>query len=166
MNEPFVIKNRVASDDRGHFRKILDSRDLLEEIDFGALADINFVTSFKEFTFRGFHYQEEPFGENKYISVVSGKILDLAVNIKSGEKGYLDIYDFELSGEDNASIIIPKGFAHGYLTLEPNTSVIYATSNVYSPTHERGLRWNDPKIDWHFPHPKAISKKDLEWAFR
>jgi dTDP-4-dehydrorhamnose 3,5-epimerase len=166
MNKPVLIKNRVASDDRGHFRKFLDSKKLLEEIDFGTVTDINFVTSFKKFTFRGFHYQEEPFGENKYISVISGKILDLAINLKSEESGYLDIYDFQLSDEDDASIIIPKGFAHGYLTLEPNTSVIYATSNFYSPSHERGIRWDDPKIDWRFPHPKAISKKDLDWAFR
>ena len=78
---------------------------------------------------------------------------------------YLQIMNFELAGDHNTTLFIPTGFAHGYLTLEPNTTVAYGSTNNYNPNYEGGIRWDDPKIHWEFPKPSYISTKDENWGF-
>ena len=163
--EPFVIQHHCSVDDRGVFKKIIDGKIIYGDLGLPIIQEVNLVKTSHSHTFRGFHYQKEPFAEYKLITVVTGKILDLVVDVRETSSNYLQVKNFELAGNDDITLFIPTGFAHGYLTLEPNTTVMYGSTNNYNPNYENGIRWDDPKIHWDFPKPNYVSIKDESWGF-
>jgi dTDP-4-dehydrorhamnose 3,5-epimerase len=100
---------------------------------------------------RGLHFQMPPFAQDKLVRVVRGAIFDVAVDIRQGSATYGNWVGLELSAEDWNQILVPKGFAHGYLTLQAQTEVIYKVSASYSPEHDRSIRFDDPKIAIEWP---------------
>jgi dTDP-4-dehydrorhamnose 3,5-epimerase len=125
----------------------------------------NHSLSVEKGVLRGLHYQIAPMAQDKLVRVVQGAILDVAVDIRRDSATFGKHVTAVLSAENWNQIFVPVGFAHGFVTLQPNTEVLYKVSNYYSPGHERGIRWNDPKlgIDWGIDGSTAIlSSRDRE----
>jgi dTDP-4-dehydrorhamnose 3,5-epimerase len=115
----------------------------------------------EKYTWRGFHYQNPPFQETKAIRCVQGKVLDCVLDLRADSKTYLKVFQVELSVENNKMLFIPKGFAHGFLTLEDNSELIYLHDEFYQPEFEDGVRFDDIKINFQLPiYPKVISDRD------
>lgn len=114
---------------------------------------------------RGLHYQISPHAQSKLVRVLSGKILDIAVDIRKGSPTYGRHFAIELSGENKKQLYIPHGFAHGFSVLSETADVLYKCDAFYSKESEGGIRYNDPilQIDWKVPAGKeVVSDKDLQ----
>lgn len=122
----------------------------------------SFSVSEKENTLRGMHFQKQPFGQAKIVTVLKGSIMDFVVDIRKNSPTYKEYASIELSSDNRKMLSIPEGFAHGFKTLEKNTCVFYKLSNYYSPEHEITLKWNDPTIgiDWKKGGEVHMSDKD------
>jgi dTDP-4-dehydrorhamnose 3,5-epimerase len=117
-------------------------------------------------TVRGLHYQSPPFAQAKLVRVVKGRILDVAVDIRAGSPTYGRHVTAELSDENGRQLLVPVGFAHGFVTREPETIVAYKVTSYYAPDHDHGVFWADPDlgIEWGIDAADAIlSQKDLNW---
>lgn len=116
-------------------------------------------------TLRGLHFQKPPTAQTKLVRVARGAILDVAVDIRTGSPTYGRHVAATLSSENWTQILVPKGFAHGFCTLEPDTEVIYKVDAPYSPDDEGGLAWDDPKlgIEWPDFAGAVLSGRDREW---
>ena len=112
---------------------------------------------------RGLHFQKPPFAQAKLVRVVSGKVLDVAVDIRKGSPTFGKHVSVELSGANKRQLFIPRGFAHGFAVLSNEAVFQYKCDNYYAPDYEDGILWNDPvlEIDWKIPMKDVIlSEKD------
>lgn len=161
MTEIEQIKLPIYEDERGGFQKLF-TQSLPALKDF-QIKQANRVTTKEKGVLRGLHYQSGEWAEAKLFRVVNGKIQLMALCIDKGQKDYTICKDFCLTAGDGA-VLIPKGYATGYLVLEPDTEVIYFSDNDYRPEAEKGLVWNDPSIyiQWKLLNP-IISEKDEKW---
>ncbi|MGX7872037.1 dTDP-4-dehydrorhamnose 3,5-epimerase [Mesorhizobium sp. ORM6] len=113
---------------------------------------------------RGLHYQLAPRAQDKLLRVIRGSVLDIAVDIRRGSKTFGKWVALEVSAEKGNQILVPKGFAHGFVTLVPDTEVLYKVTDTYSPEHDRSIRFDDPAIgiEWpSLPGGFQLSDKDL-----
>ena len=152
-------------DNRGFFVETFNRR-LLETYNINdKFVQDNLSLSLKKNTFRGFHFQIPPFEQSKLVNVIRGSILDIFIDLRKDSETYQCYGSCELNSE-NGLLYIPKGFAHGFLSLKPETEIQYFVSEFYSKDHEETLHWNDKKIgiDWPF-QPKIISEKDNQALF-
>lgn len=158
-----VLCPRKHGDSRGLFSEVYNKRTFAEsgvEIDF---VQDNHSFSVERGTVRGLHFQPPPVAQYKLVRVVRGSVFDVAVDLRRCSATYGRHVSVVLSAEAWNQVLIPIGFAHGFMTLEPNTEVVYKVSNYYSPDHDMGLLWNDPAlgIQWPLPAEEAVlSDKD------
>lgn len=154
---------KIFRDDRGFFSEVWNARALKD-----AGIDMNFVQDNHAFSkekgvVRGLHFQLTPMAQDKLVRCPRGAILDIAVDIRKSSPTFGQHVSAILSGENWQQLLVPKGFAHGYLTLEPDTEVLYKVTEYYSPQHDKGLAWDDPAlaIQWGVrPADAILSAKD------
>ena len=165
MNIPEVkvLSPGKIGDRRGFFSEVYNRQRLAEagiEIEF---VQDNHSLSAEKGTVRGLHFQTPPFAQDKLVRVVRGAVFDVAVDLRRSSATYGRYASVVLSADAWNQILVPVGFAHGFMTLEPDTEVIYKVSEYYAPDHDKGLLWNDPAlgIAWPIPETEAIlSDKD------
>jgi dTDP-4-dehydrorhamnose 3,5-epimerase len=164
-----LIKARKFGDHRGFFSETYSRRDFSEAgIDTDFVQD-NHSLSSAIHTVRGLHFQLPPFAQDKLVRVIRGSIFDVAVDLRSRSSTYGKYVSAVISADEWNQILVPIGFAHGFMTLEPDTEVIYKVSNYYSPEHDRGILWSDRDlaIDWPNQTGARLSEKDEKLpAFR
>mgnify|MGYP002395225794 CR=1 FL=1 len=157
-----LIKTRKFGDLRGFFSETYSRKDFAEAgIDIEFVQD-NHSLSSAVHTVRGLHFQLPPFAQDKLVRVVRGAVFDVAVDLRRRSPTYRQYVSAVISPAAWNQILVPVGFAHGFMTLEPDTEVIYKVSNYYSPEHDRGLLWNDRDlaIDWPSKSEVHLSEKD------
>ena len=138
-------------DERGFFSEVWNKSIWSEAgIDVAFVQD-NHSVSEKPGTLRGLHYQLPPFGQAKLVRVIQGSVFDVAVDIRKSSSSFGKWVGVEISAMKWNQLFIPEGFAHGFLTLEPNTQVLYKVSGRYSSVHDRAIRFDDPEIGINWP---------------
>jgi dTDP-4-dehydrorhamnose 3,5-epimerase len=163
-----IIYTTKHGDSRGFFSETYSKKDFVEA---GIALDFvqdNHSMSPQVGTLRGFHYQGHPFAQDKLVRVVSGRILDVAVDLRRASPSFGKWVAAEISAEKWNQILVPIGFAHAICTLEPNTQLIYKVTNYYAPNHDFGIRWNDKDlgVKWPFPDDQLVlSDKDKKQPF-
>ena len=160
-----LIVPRRHGDSRGWFTEVYS------EPTFSALGiECRFVQdnhslSVAPLTLRGLHFQIPPRGQDKLVRCVRGRIFDVAVDVRKGSPTYGDWVGAELSAENGHQLFIPIGFAHAFITLEPNSEITYKCSDTYAPAQDSGIRWDDPTIGINWPIPPGqlpeLSAKDI-----
>ena len=142
-----------------YMNMIKKNLDIIFELD-----NINISYNRKKYTLRGFHYQKKPYGEDKIITCLSGKILNVSIDIRKKSKTYLQVFKKILSDKNHQSLYIPIGFANAYLTLKPKTKILYYMSQYYKNKNALGIRYNDPAFNIRWPFKvKAISDRDISF---
>jgi dTDP-4-dehydrorhamnose 3,5-epimerase len=158
----FILEPKVFGDSRGWFMETYSSK-VMEELGLPVLfVQDNHSFTASQGTLRGLHYQADPMAQAKLVRVLRGSVLDVAVDLRLGSPNYLKWVSAELSSENKRMLFIPRGFAHGFLTLTPDVEFTYKVDNLYSLAHDRSIRFDDPDIgvDWGLTHP-ILSEKDL-----
>ena len=158
-----ILTPRRFSDDRGWFSEVWNRETLRKAgIDLDFVQD-NHSLSRPVGTVRGLHYQAPPHAQDKLVRCGVGRVLDVAVDVRKGSPSYGKWVAVELSAENGKQLFIPKGFLHGFATLEPNSELLYKCSDVYAPECDGSVRFDDPDIgiDWGVDLSQAIlSDKD------
>ena len=158
-----LVRVRKFADSRGHFLETFRKSDFAE---LGIRCDFvqdNQAFSAHAGTIRGLHFQVPPHAQAKLVRVLRGAVYDAAVDLRRGSQTYGKWCGARLSAEGGEQIFVPRGFAHGYCTLEPDTIVAYKVDAYYAPESEKGLIWNDSEIAIGWPVPASsvlVSEKD------
>jgi len=162
----YAIDLELRYDDRGAFSRTFCKKEFAQIGFTKDFVQMNQSWNLKKGTLRGMHYQNPPFSETKFIRVIRGAVLDIAIDIRQGSPTFLQHIAIELSDANHRCILIPEGFAHGFITLQDNTELIYHHTEYYAPGHEAGLRWDDDAlgIDWPLT-PSSLSDKDLIYPY-
>jgi dTDP-4-dehydrorhamnose 3,5-epimerase len=161
-----VLTPQRLEDDRGFFTESYNKRKLAEAGIAVEFVQDNLSLSRRPGTLRGLHFQMPPFAQDKLVSVVQGAVLDVAVDLRRGSSTFRSYVAVRLDAQSGDQLFIPAGFAHGFLTLEPDTLFSYKVSNYYSPAHDRGIRFDDATlgIDWGSnPVPTTLSPRDANF---
>ncbi len=157
----YIIEIEKIEDERGFFTRIFDKKE------FSKIGlDSEFVQSSislnkKKGTLRGMHYQTKPYEESKIVKCTKGKIFDVIIDLRLDSKTFKEWFSIELTADNYKMLYIPKGFAHGFQTLEDNSEVFYQISQYYNSKFSKGIKWDDKTFQIKWPLDiKVISQKD------
>lgn len=158
-----VIEPDVYGDSRGYFMESFSDRKFREltGIEVTFVQDNESKSSYG--VVRGLHFQRAPYAQSKLVRVVSGRVLDVAVDLRQGSETFGKHFSIELSGDNHLQMFIPKGFAHGFAVLSEEAVFQYKCDEYYAPESEGSIAWNDPDlaIDWHISQDDVrVSDKD------
>lgn len=158
----YIIKPDPYVDKRGEFSRIFCERVFDQNGLVNHFPQINICKNNLKGTLRGMHYQKKEFSEDKVVSCICGKIYDVIVDLRSDSETFLQSYGIELSEKNGFQLYIPKGCAHGYVTLEDNSNLLYLMSEFYNKDSSAGYRYDDPafSIKWPVFENYIISEKD------
>jgi len=164
INGAFEFSSVSREDTRGQFARHFSSDMVETEMSF-CVAQANVSRTTHKHTFRGMHFQIPPFAESKLVSCLSGEVIDIIVDLRPDSPTYLQSESVILSEERGNSMFVPIGVANGYLTLDRDALVHYYSSAKYSPSHERGFRYDDSLVSIRLPSPPfLVSDKDRSWG--
>jgi dTDP-4-dehydrorhamnose 3,5-epimerase len=163
----YIIEPEPLTDERGFFARSFCTTEFKDNGLDHTLVQCNISFNRKKGTLRGMHYQSAPFEEAKIVSCPKGVIYDVVLDLRKDSKTYCQWIVSDLSDKNFKMMYIPKGCAHGFQTLEDDTTVYYQMTEVYHPECARGVRWDDPAfgIVWPFSAGAIISKKDKNYSF-
>ena len=166
LNDVLILEPKIFGDERGWFMESWSDRTLKD-----AGIDISFVQDNHSFsavkgTLRGLHYQLNPMCQAKLIRCTRGELWDVAVDIRKGSPQYGQWTGVHLSAKNKRQVLVPRGFAHGFITLTDDVEVQYKADNYYAPECDGNIRWNDPDIGIEWPiEPVILSPKDVAAPF-
>ena len=157
----YVIELEKRSDERGFFARVFCEKEFAEQNLASRFVQANNSLAREKGTLRGMHYQLRPAAEVKLVRCIRGALYDVILDLRDGSPSFGQHFGIELTGENRKMLYVPKGFAHGFITLEDDTETFYFADEFYSPERERGIRWNDPRFGIQWPlDPVVISEKD------
>ncbi len=156
-----VVTRSAIGDERGFLSRLYSDDELAATGFVAPILQINQTLTRTAGSIRGLHFQRAPFAEDKFVSVLKGEVLDVAVDLREGSPTFLQWHGERLSQDNRRSLFIPKGFAHGFQTLTPDCELIYLHTQRYEPSAEGGLNPFDPRLAITWPLPVAdISARD------
>ena len=160
----YIIEIKKMMDDRGFFARSWCQRELAAQGLACRIAQASISFNKSKGTLRGLHYQSAPHEEAKFVRCTRGAIYDVIIDFRAHSPTYKAWVGVELTADNYQIFYVPKGFAHGFQTLEDNTEILYQISEFYAPAAARGVRYDDPAFGISWPLPvSAISDKDMGW---
>lgn len=161
FNDLWLIETESNIDSRGFLTRLFCKNEF-EKVNFNKeFVQENLTLTKTKGTFRGFHYQLPPYSDAKLVRCISGKVLDIVIDLRKNSKTFLHNFSVELESSKLNMILIPEGFAHGFQTLTDDCMMLYLHSNFYNSNYERGIRYNDPDINIELPLSVTdISERD------
>jgi len=164
----FVIYPMVFNDERGEFRKLY-TEDALKSKNVSPYFPEEYISVSKKWVIRGLHYQLGQYSQAKFVRCARGEVYDVIVDLRRKSPTFARWHGIILSEKNMISIYVPRGFAHGFMSLTEGAQLHYKTDNRYMPESERGIIWNDPdlRINWPSSEKVIVSEKDANWpSFR
>ena len=161
-----LLRPRRFLDERGFFAESYNRRQFEQAGIATEFVQDNLSFSENPFTLRGLHFQRTPFAQAKLVSVIKGRVRDVVVDLRRSSLHFAQHLSIQLSAAEGDQLFVPEGFAHGFLTLEPETLFAYKVSTYYSREHEEGICFDDPvlNIDWGIESVVTTSIKDRAWS--
>jgi len=164
LKNAYTIDLEKKGDDRGFFARFFCVNEFAERNLETKFVQVNTSLSTKRGTLRGMHYQLAPSAEVKVVRCLRGAVWDAIIDIRPDSPTFGNWFGAELTAENRRMMYVPRGFAHGILTLSDEAELLYLVSDFYAPREERGIRWNDSKFKISWPiEPQEVSAKDAAW---
>lgn len=161
-----IIERKPIGDHRGYIERLFCAADMRLLTSGKCIAQINRTLTARCGTVRGLHFQYPPYAEIKFVSCIRGKVFDVAVDLRQGSSTFLQWHAEILSVDNNLTLVIPEGFAHGFQTMQDDCEMFYLHTSPYQPSHEGGLNAKDPRLDICWPHEiSEWSERDASRAF-
>ena len=161
----FIITLDAFDDERGSYKRLWGTDEMAGLGLTGTLNNVGLSYNKRRGTFRGMHYQAEPFSEVKLVQCVAGRIYDIVLDIRRDSPTFGRWIAEELSPTNNRALYIPEGCAHGFQTLEEDAQALYCISQKYEPASARGIRWNDPQFEIRLPlEVTVINDRDANYG--
>jgi dTDP-4-dehydrorhamnose 3,5-epimerase len=167
LPDVLIVQGEKIPDDRGSL-EVAWHHDVFKARGLDArIAQFNYVSNTKRGTIRGMHYQLPPFQEAKLVRPIRGAVFDVAVDMRPDSPTFRQWVGVDLKAGQSRMLYLPPGFAHGYQTLADDTEVLYLVSAPYMPSHQAGVRWDDPAvgIKWPLGTPSVIHERDASYAY-
>jgi len=164
LQDAYIIESNPYEDHRGKFSRLFCQEELKKINHIKPIVQINYSINKQKGTVRGMHYQKPPKAEIKMVQCLKGEVFDMIVDLRKNSPTFLKWHGEILSPKNAKIMYIPEGFAHGFQVLESNSELLYFHTEFYSPLHEAGVKYNDPKINigWLLD-PINISEKDQNY---
>jgi dTDP-4-dehydrorhamnose 3,5-epimerase len=157
----FVVEAQPIEDERGRFARIFCRREFEAHHLNAQFVQCSASFNHRSGTLRGLHFQAEPFGEDKVIRCTRGAVFDVIADLRPGSASYKRWHGVTITADNGVMIYIPKGVAHGFITMAKDSEVFYQMSEFYYPEASRGVRWDDPDLAIQWPRqPLVISDRD------
>lgn len=162
----FLVSPEPLSDERGWFARVFCEDEFKKHLNVDLkFVQINHSFNAKKGTFRGMHFQQAPYSEDKLIRCIAGSVMDIVLDLRKESPTFMHWMGVELSAKNRQLIFLPKGLAHGFQTLEDNTELIYHHTTAYHKEADRGILYNDPRVNIHLPlDVSMISEKDKSYS--
>ena len=159
----YIIELEKRGDERGFFARAFCQNEFETEGLATKFVQVNNSLSADKGTLRGMHYQLAPHAETKIVRCIKGALYDVIIDLRPNSETYCQSFGKELSADNRRMMYVPKGFAHGFITLTDNTEAFYFVDEFYAPNFERGVRYDDPKFGIEWPiKPVVVSDKDKQ----
>jgi len=165
VKDLFILHRPVRTDERGSFTRLFGTDEIAAAGRPTNAVHVNTSTSTEVGTLRGIHFQYHPYAETKIVACTAGAIWDVGVDLRPNSSTRFQWFGTLLTPENGISMVIPEGFGHAFITMEPNSTAVYIASAIYASQFESGLRFDDPSLAIRWPvTPTVISGKDLGWG--